>query len=794
MATKKERQEQEALARSNVRQITDEDVFRLDAITKSIQKQLQLKNEYNRAAKEEVNIQKQLRELGRKAVIDANKYSRVTGEIKQLEKELAEAKEKAITDNSQAVKDVIKFTEASLLAEKRKQKELGRTRGGSLRAIEEEARKRKEALATERRLIRDINKERGLGGKITDLFRSKEERQRQVDIARARAGGGVQTIASGSGGAGGGTGGAAGTASAAGGAGGGKGGWLALIAGTGIVGAVIAALVTKIAKLGPAVAALGSVLKSNITAPLTQASNLVGGGIGGGMGVGGGAISGAGATSILGGFQDIISKIPIVGGLLGGVVGIFKGIVDLVLGIDQGITNFARNVGISKEQAKGIKEQFREIAKTSDNIVINETRLMESQTELTKALGIRSIFSRDILENNVKLKEVAGIELDTRKALVESSVIQGRNATALTKSILAQSKALEFQTGVAFEYRQVLGEATKQAGVLGLNFTRYPEKLTRALMTVKTMGYELKQLDSIASSFLDFESSISKEFEAQVLTGKEMNLTKAREAALNNDLVTLAKEINVNVGSTADYLKLNRIQQDAIAESVGMTRDGLADVLKQQDYYAKLGATNLKQAQEELKILKQKGLTQAEISKKIGEDAYNYITQTATAEKLTELMNRIKTIFIEFVEKSGILDFITNPQKIQGFVQGLMDRFAGAVEFVGRLVASLVEAVATIVGAFGGDEKGLRRLAGSIRSGAGEFGTGLRAAGETVGAMTIGDNVVRNNASTVSAAPAASTAAAAPEQHFHFNMSLDGDPFVKKVVTSAQKNYVTIAK
>jgi hypothetical protein len=38
----------------------------------------------------------------------------------------------------------------------------------------------------------------------------------------------------------------------------------------------------------------------------------------------------------------------------------------------------------------------------------------------------------------------------------------------------------------------------------------------------------------LADSFLDFESSISKEFEAQVLLGREINLTKARQAFLDN--------------------------------------------------------------------------------------------------------------------------------------------------------------------------------------------------------------------------------------------------------------------
>lgn len=701
-----------------------EQVRLLDEQALKWQNILSLKGQIKKAAKEERDLRSEVVKLGVEEARNAVKAKDATQAIKTYEKELQQQK---AAGNRRAVTQLVK----DIAFEKQALKDLNKTRGGALMIMSMEAKKRKDNLTAERNLIKDINKERGLGSKITDLFRSKEERQRQIDIARAKSGGGANLPPGGV---------PPTTTSPSSGADtpGGN------LKGAGVVGAVVASMYTLATGVKNTVVALGKVLLTSLLGPLKEVSALVGGGIGGGYGVGGGSISGTGATSILGGFQEIASKIPFIGGLLGGLIGALKGVVDLVLGLDQGITNFARNLGISKDQAKGIKEEFIGIRNSSDSVVINETRLMESQVELTKALGIRSRFSADILKNNVELKEVAGLELETRKAIAQLSITQNKSATQLTKNIAAQSKAFEFQTGVAFEYRQVLSEATKQAGLLGLSFTKYPEKLTRALLTTKAMGYELKQLDSIANSFLDFESSISKEMEAQVLTGREMNLTRAREAALNNDLVGLAKEINKNVGSTADYLNLNRIQQDAIAESVGMTRDGLSEVLKQQEYYQKLGATNLKQAQEQLRVLKQQGLTQAEISKKIGEDAYNYITQTSTAERLSEVMNRIKNTFVEFVEKSGILDFITNPQKIQAFAQALIDRLAGAVELLGNLMASLAGVVGRVAGVFGGDRTQWDMLSDKIRGGTSNFAGGLRQTGATLGgalAPSIGTTV-----------------------------------------------------
>jgi hypothetical protein len=701
------------------------DVQRIDEMTMKWTNLLSIQGQIKKASKEQQSVYKEIVKLQGQELDNANKYSRNVKGIEYLEKNIQTARAKGNIAGLQNSQKLLKALKAQ-------QETLSKTTGGALRAEEILIAKQKARLKAELDLNKAVNAERAKNNKlgkvgvaIADLFRSKEQKQRQIDIARAKAGGGANLPPQGGDGAGGAAGG-----------GGGKGKAVGALAGLGAVGLLIAGIKAGIDQIKAPFQALGSLVKGGLTAPLAEASNLVSGGIGGGMGIGGGGISGAGATSLLGGFQDIISKVPVLGGLLGGLVGIFKGIVDLVLGIDQGITNFARNLGISKDRARAIRDEFRAVAKASDNIVVNDTRLLESQAELTKALGVRSEFSNDILQNNIKLKEIAGLELETRKAITQTSITTGRNAEKLTKSILAQSKAFEFETGVAFEFRDVLNQASKQAGVLGLIFTKNDKKLTDMLMRTKAMGFELKQLDGMASSFLDFESSITKEFEAQVLTGKQLNLTKAREAALNNDLVTLAKEINSQVGSSEDYLRMNRIQQEAIAEAVGMTRDGLADALKQQEYYRRLGATNLKQAQEELKVLKQRGLTQSEISKQIGEDAYNYITQTSTAERLTEVMNRIKTIFIEFVENSGILEFITNPQKIQGFVTGLINRLAGAVEVIGDIIATILEGISHLPFT---DTAKWQGLATSVRVGTAGFAGGIRGAATTIQGMNFGE-------------------------------------------------------
>jgi hypothetical protein len=341
---------------------------------------------------------------------------------------------------------------------------------------------------------------------------------------------------------------------------------------------------------------------------------------------------------------------------------------------------FGRNLGLSLSEAVKINNEFSDIAHKSGDILFNSRKFREIQTEISDSTGLNNILTADQLKTQVQLKELANIDLDTRKELLEVSRISGVEQSKIVKSIMGQNSVINKTLGVSFQWQKVLKEASSLGGVLGLSFAKYPEKLTKSLVTVKSMGLELKQLDSIADSFLDFESSISKEFEAQLLTGKDINLTKAREAFLNNDLVTAATEITKQVGTSSEFLNMNRIQQDAIAGSIGMTRDSMAEMLKQQENMAKLGTTDLKTYQQRTAELSRTIEGRKELIKTLGEEqAQNVFNQTAT-EKIASFIDRIKTSFADLLNNPGfknfidkIMDWISDPKSIEYMINKLTD-------------------------------------------------------------------------------------------------------------------------
>lgn len=656
---------------------------------------LKTKLAINKADREEKDIRGKIIQLGREEAKNAVKYKETAEAIKTYEKELVEYK---AAGNRKAARQV----QQDLVYEQKRRAEIIKTAGGALMAISLESKKRKDSLITERQLIKDINKERGIGGKLVDLFRSKERTQRTIDIARAKAGGGVNIPEAG-----------------------GEAKTPTTVASenrlmVGLATATKAAIdVTK---------ELGNQIKKGMVASLADAATLL---TGESFGMGGGKVNAGGATSILGGLSSMLKTIPIVGGLLGGVVDVFKILADAVLGIDQANFRVARSLNISVEAARAMKDDFIGIEKSSDNIAVNYARLLQSQVEISKQLGTNKTLSADILENDVKLRDVLGLEAESRKVISDQALITGRNAKELTRSVIGTVGAFNKLVGTSFKWSSILGEASKLTGLMGLTLAKFPEKIYNAISATKALGFDLQALDATANSFLDFESSISAEMEAQVITGKDMNLTLARQAALNNDNATLASEITKNVGSTAEYLGMNRIAQEAIAKSVGMTRDSLADVLKKQEIYARASVTDQKGLVDKLEMLEKQKKTQQEISDILGKDGYEVATQVSTAEKLSEIMEKIKRVFVEFVRTSGIFDFLTNPAKMNNFITGLADKIAGTASLIGRIIGSVIDLLGTVT--FGDTSRNFHALAEEVRGGASNLSSGIRSTANSLG-------------------------------------------------------------
>lgn len=409
--------------------------------------------------------------------------------------------------------------------------------------------------------------------------------------------------------------------------------------------------------------------------------------------------SGGPVSSFVSPFTNLIKQIPFIGGFLGGLVDAFANLIDFATGANSEVQKFARNLGISVEDAKKLTDKFDQLARSSGQAFITVEKLRKSQTELSGALGLNNILSNEILAADAQIAEQVGLDLETRKELAVVAGVIGKTQTNIFTTIAAQNKLLANNLGVNLRVQDVIKKASSFAGVLGLTFAKYPEKLSKSLLITKALGMDLQKLDSMASGLLDFESSISKEFEAQLLSGKNINLMKARELALNNNLTGLAVELNKQLGTSEEFLKSNRLIQEAYADATQMSRDEIADMLKKQELFAKIGATDLKTFREKVAQMEKAGTLQSEFVSKLKEEQAEYFLSSTATEKIASFMDKIRQSFANLLNNpgfQGLIDMVIKKLSDPNFINNVISKLTGFVSLLLRAVAGVISVMDAI--------------------------------------------------------------------------------------------------
>jgi hypothetical protein len=201
---------------------------------------------------------------------------------------------------------------------------------------------------------------------------------------------------------------------------------------------------------------------------------------------------------------------------------------------------------------------------------------------------------------------------------------------------------------------------------------------------------ELSKVENISDSLLQFENSIASELEAELLLGKDINLEKARQAALNNDLATVASEIAKQAGSAAEFGKMNRIQQEALAAAVGMNREELAKTLFTQEQIGNLTGDEYELRAKQINELEAKGLSQAQIKEELGKKSLDDLkNQNSIQEKLTQSVDKMNELFVSLAIP------------VMQIVTPIVDLLLPAVEMLGYLFEGLAIPLNAVSQTFG---------------------------------------------------------------------------------------------
>lgn len=357
------------------------------------------------------------------------------------------------------------------------------------------------------------------------------------------------------------------------------------------------------------------------------------------------------------------------------------------------------------------------------------------------------IFTSAEIGKMAEAKNLMGLTADEAQNLGVYAKITGTSADAYRKSIAAGFQEYSKNNRSAVSLGATQKEVLSTSDSIRLSLGGSGKRIAEAANAALSLGTNLQGVENIAKNLMNFESSIEAEMQAQLLTGKQLNLAKAREYALNNDLAGVANEIKRQGIDSAWWGRSNYIQQENMAKALGMSREEMAKMLIQQEMAngasSEMLAKNMKITEEEVKAA-----TMADTWKKsIAELAQAVLPIVQAVRPFVEIVGVIVSKLSSLVgwifSLGGLLDRINEKTSkwiqtigkvvlawpIIGRVTGAF--FTGLTGYVTKAAASFGSLKSAAIGAFAfmkNPKAGVQNLKTSLKSKLQEVAAGDSAA------------------------------------------------------------------
>ena len=266
----------------------------------------------------------------------------------------------------------------------------------------------------------------------------------------------------------------------------------------------------------------------------------------------------------------LTKRLGIAGAVFGALLAVaqkFAGSVDAI-GKQFGSLNvlsqgFQKNLFDSQEAVVGLGATMEDVVSTAN--------------ELSSEFGIGLEESADLSAKIIDTAKAVG--LSNEEAAKLSGILQVTSGLSSEQAERLSEGAFQLAAANNVNPSAVL----KDMAASSEDFAQFSkdggDNLARAAVQARAMGLSLADTSKIASGLLDFEQSIAAEVEASVLIGRQLNLQKARELALNNDIEGAMRAVVDQLGSEAEFNELNSIQRDALAKSIGVEASQLAKMV-----------------------------------------------------------------------------------------------------------------------------------------------------------------------------------------------------------------------
>ena len=347
-----------------------------------------------------------------------------------------------------------------------------------------------------------------------------------------------------------------------------------------------------------------------------------------------------------------------------------------MMAVNEETTKLSKDMGLSNEAATGMRVKMADIAMESGKMAITTHDTLVAMNTLNDQFGVAStVIRNDVIGEITSLTKLTGMSAEAAGRFATTMMSSGQAASTVTEAARETVRQTANEFGVRLNVNAALEEAGKITGEMAANMGYNVVAITKAVATAKQLGMTLEGVASSGKAMLDFQSSIEAELQAELFTGKQLNLEKARLAALTGDYETLTREINANMADEHEWSTMNVLAKEKMAAALGMNSDQMSDIIYKNKNLAALAA----EARENGDYA-----AAADLEKR------------STQEKMNDLMTKASSIVVDYLAPA--LDVVANMLAGMADNSGLMYAAIAAIGLI--KLGGLISGAMSLAAAF----------------------------------------------------------------------------------------------
>ena len=259
-------------------------------------------------------------------------------------------------------------------------------------------------------------------------------------------------------------------------------------------------------------------------------------------------------------------------GILGVIITYLSGAYELFKKFDTAAWNFRKAMAFTRDDAVGFRKTAEGLAIEFAHVGVTIDSAYKSQLALGKEMGSIYSVSNDLVKTTAILSAQLGVSEEATAGFLHNMAAISKSTMQAQQDMVYIASNLASAAGVPLD--AVMKDVSNRTDKTLTMMSRIPNVVLRTAIEARRLNTTMNEMARASRSILDFQENVNAEMDASVLSGRSVNMQRARELAYRRDLEGSTKEI-IRLTKQMNFENLDVFQQEAFARATGHSVDEL---------------------------------------------------------------------------------------------------------------------------------------------------------------------------------------------------------------------------